>query len=323
MSRENEAHGLRGTILSLPQDCPHRRNIIKICAEWLQQPGCAHQTLLNPCDPVDLFYRSFRRVRDAWTTGPQAVALESMFEALARGGQLGNINKIVCFRLGSFSDYSDQDHEEQLLKFKLSAVYHAAILLLASIISRQNERAIEVFAHDREYHSLEKVILETLGIQAATGYEYNDESQLDAYGHDLLVSIDNKTLVFAPNTSVELQQKICLMTRPGGLVWCPKSVGEPSNNRVLLQFSSEYDHHQLSKPTKRRGGVTTTDHEKKHVATDGEERENEDEDKDDSDDTIKNEYPTYNSESLWNCETWLLKGEYQTRKEEADAAMQD
>ncbi|KAI0150521.1 hypothetical protein GGR57DRAFT_185265 [Xylariaceae sp. FL1272] len=254
-------------------------------------------------------------------TSPAAGALKTMFDAFASAGQLRNINKIICFRLESRGDYMLPSHGNPLMTRTKWLAYHAAILLVASIISRQSGEVVKVYAHDEGYHSADIITLELLGIQATNAPDYDKENPSGA--RELLVNIDSNTLVFAPETTVILQQQLSLITRPAALIWCPRPLNRQIKGEVRRQFSSEYGYHQFSKPTKRPlDWFMTPGHDRKRVATSESKRENEGEDKDEAASVERVEDDDYMNDFLWKCRTWLLKEKFQTRKEEADAVVQ-
>ncbi|CAG9983969.1 unnamed protein product [Clonostachys byssicola] len=134
------------------------------------------------------------------------------------------IDKVVCFGLGSFSNWDDtvkkKDGESDGTPVRRTMTQHAAALTMATEFGKRvGKGPLKVYTQDPEYTDADKQVLRDLGIEVVGG--------AGALG---FTYVDSDALVFSIAPNIPVRQIVADIARPAAMVWCtvqPEGVASP------------------------------------------------------------------------------------------------
>ncbi|CAH0047812.1 unnamed protein product [Clonostachys solani] len=127
------------------------------------------------------------------------------------------IDKVVCFGLGSFSNFRRSDDGEEEtdgdadgMPLRRAMVQHAAALTMATEFGKRvGKGPLKIFTQDPAYTDTEKQVLRDLGIEVVGGS-----------GSLGFTYVDSDTLVFSIAPNIPVRQIVADIARPAAMVWC-------------------------------------------------------------------------------------------------------
>ncbi|KAI0007905.1 hypothetical protein F4779DRAFT_481146 [Xylariaceae sp. FL0662B] len=118
-----------------------------------------------------------------------------------------NIDKIICFDLGSFSQSGATDSAGESIN---RSFLHIAVRAVAGAIKMRQHHPVSVFVQDPSYTRNEEMILLR-----------NDYEVVGRYGARGFAMIDETTMVFSPHPKTCVKEIVAEIAKPAAMFWTP------------------------------------------------------------------------------------------------------
>lgn len=168
--------------------------------------------------PLEECLQAFDDLMAAWRKSDSFKHLFKVFSTLSIPS---NIDKIICFGLGSVTAYSNlptyraRPVEELVTGTGPRGVHHHLAILLASILQERFGSRVQLYAQDPGYYDTDVEVLTRNGFRI-----------VGQYGAEGYAMIDERTLVFSWFCEVNTREVIADLARPAVII-----VNEDSSRR--------------------------------------------------------------------------------------------
>ncbi|KAI1880175.1 hypothetical protein JX265_001796 [Neoarthrinium moseri] len=159
----------------------------------------------------------FPRAEKVWDASTKCTELK---QKLIEAHIPQNINKIICFGLGTLTndlacdEVNPEDHAFR------ATTQHATAVTMAEIMRHKFGHAIKLLAQDPAYDSSSKHVLQQEGFQIVEGH-----------GGLGFLEVDEHSLVFTVSCNVPVKQIVFDLARPAAMICGPTNPAEVNNGK--------------------------------------------------------------------------------------------